>query len=142
MTIREVVQRFLDIYASGDLKPLHTLFAPDFEFELLPKSLDVRSRKKEEFIEWVGGVFRAFAGGRVKIEIVEVIEVPKSRKVVVHVSSSRFSFRRGRSCNSHHMEYIFTFTLDESGTKVVHLREFLDSNMAVQYSSQGFVVQG
>ncbi|KZV83771.1 hypothetical protein EXIGLDRAFT_842684 [Exidia glandulosa HHB12029] len=139
MTIREVVQRFLDIYASGDLKPLHTLFAPEFEFELLPKSLGVRSRKKEEFIEWVGGVFKAFAGGRVKIEILELIEVPQSRKVVVHAKSYDTTLANGTPYN---MEYIFTFTLDETGTKVVHLTEFLDSNMAVQYSSQGFVVQG
>ncbi|KZV83789.1 hypothetical protein EXIGLDRAFT_777230 [Exidia glandulosa HHB12029] len=133
--IQAALQVFIDAYARGDITPLCTLFAPEFEIELLPKSMNVVPRNKEEYLSWIRGVLSTFRDGQ--LEVVELIEAPDSRKGTVHTRSYDTALANGTP----HMEYIWIITFDETLNKIVHVKEFFDSGLHVRLREQGLVVQ-
>ncbi|KZV89867.1 hypothetical protein EXIGLDRAFT_838191 [Exidia glandulosa HHB12029] len=137
--IQKVIQAFIAAYASGDLTPLRThLCTPDFSFEILPKSMGIPIRRGEEYFEWAKGGGWAFREGKVKMEVVELVEVGEVRKAVVHTKSVDTYLANG---TPYHMEYIWTITLDETLSKIVHVKEFLDSNVYVGLREKGLVTK-
>jgi len=117
----------LDGYKHLSVQALTDPLAPNFTQQLLPSSLAMPARSKEEFAKHAGMVTSIFSSFAMLPIPGQVFEDPAQNAVVAHC---RMVGELKNGLGPWENECMITMRFDESGTKVVEHREFVDSARA------------
>ncbi|KAL4919210.1 hypothetical protein BDW62DRAFT_200090 [Aspergillus aurantiobrunneus] len=125
-------QRFISYFASLDKSIFEPLLAEDYYHEFVPAALHLPGPfDRAGFLAHTSGLNKLMTGFSVFAK--EYTESDTGNQVVVW-ATSKTQFREevkddgiAREEWEHGGEYVFMFTMDESGEKVVKTIEFLDS---------------
>lgn len=126
----QTAKKFIDHFATLDVKILETILSDDYYHEFAPSSLNPPGPfSKQGFLDHHSGLDHVMTGFPVFAK--EYIDSESSNSVTVW-ATSRTIFREDAKDASiadwdYEGEYIFLFTFDASGEKIVRTIEFLDS---------------
>ncbi|KAK4168444.1 hypothetical protein QBC43DRAFT_341667 [Cladorrhinum sp. PSN259] len=127
----ETIRRLLDGYSSLSTKKLAEPLSSDFEHHVLPTSLGMPSRNKEEFALCAAGIFSIF--DTFHMIPTNIYEDGKRDVVVIHArmkATPRKSIKGSR--DEWDNECVLIIQLSKDGKQVTKLEEFVDSVMAVE----------
>ncbi|KAH8692713.1 hypothetical protein BGW36DRAFT_385023 [Talaromyces proteolyticus] len=126
----KIAKQFIDHFATLDTQILKTILSENYHHEFAPSSLNPPGPfNKQGFFEHHAGLDTVLAGFPVTAK--EYIDSESSNSVTVW-ATSRAVFRDDAKDASisdweYEGEYIFIFTFDPTGEKIVRTIEFLDS---------------
>lgn len=121
------VNALLDGYGSLSVSRLLEPLADDFHHQVLPESLQMKKRNKEEFARHARGMFDIFDSFRMIPQF--MTEDAQRGVVVVHAHMQgmiRVIFEEWRN------ECVMIIRLSEDGTKIIEVQEFVDSIKAAE----------
>ena len=121
------VNALLDGYGSLSVARLLKPLADDFHHQVLPESLQMESRNREEFARHAKGIFEIFESFRMIPSC--VIEDVERGVVVVH---ARMQGTLKPACEEWNNECIMIIWLSDDRTKIIGIKEFVDSMKAVE----------
>ncbi|KAK3987953.1 hypothetical protein QBC44DRAFT_371454 [Cladorrhinum sp. PSN332] len=127
----ETIRRLLDGYSSLSTKKLAEPLSSNFTHHVLPTSLGMPSRNKEEFALCAAGIFSIFQD--FNMIPTNIYEDAKRDVVVIHArmrATPRNGSRGGK--NEWDNECVLIVQLSKDGKQVTKLEEFVDSVMAVE----------
>ncbi|KAK4228652.1 hypothetical protein QBC38DRAFT_388235, partial [Podospora fimiseda] len=128
---RETIRRLLDGYSSLSTKKLSEPLSPDFTHHILPSSLDMPSRNKDEFALCAAGIFSIFED--FKMMPTNIYEDNNRDVVVIHARMRATPRKRINGAKQlWDNECVLIVQLSKDGKQVTRLEEFVDSVMAVE----------
>lgn len=103
-----------------DVAAYISLRSPDCIREIVPKSLKISQADNDTYerhLNRLHPIFRNF-----ELTVNDVVEDRDARKICMWLSA-----RADTVVGEYVNEYVWTMTFDESGEKIVHMREFVDA---------------
>ncbi|KAI0081029.1 hypothetical protein K474DRAFT_1657217 [Panus rudis PR-1116 ss-1] len=121
---------WLSAITQGDMKTLDEVLDDNFVCTVLPLTIGVPVRKKQEWIKFIDGGFKKYYDFTFKV--LQIVE--GERHIVAHVTSDAKTITGGRYNNT----YIFFWELTKptqegERPKLVVLKEFMDSLYATGF---------
>ncbi|KAF8589497.1 hypothetical protein K439DRAFT_1253540, partial [Ramaria rubella] len=120
--------KWIDGFNCWDIDQITSVLSNDYTHHILPKTLGVKSRNKEEFREYFTGILPMFQDFKVTIH--EIVE--GAGKLVIHASSTATSTTGYPYANEYNL-ILHLVSQGEGLPKISMIKEFVDSKFAVEF---------
>ncbi|KAK5659628.1 hypothetical protein OQA88_832 [Cercophora sp. LCS_1] len=119
-TLHQTALAVIDAYNAWDIEKIMAVRAPECIHEMQPKTLGIPPMDNTAYEAWQKSIMPAFRN--FKVEVLEVIEDKGDNKVAIWAKSSAET-----PAGPYGNEYMIVMHMNETGDKLVLLREFADS---------------
>ncbi|TCD64738.1 hypothetical protein EIP91_003694 [Steccherinum ochraceum] len=127
---RQTVFTFIQALRDSNYEILDQTLSEDFMFEILPRSLGIPMRRKDEWLKTCRSSNILEPGYRV--DVIDINESPG--RIWIHATI----FARAKTGQSYENEYMLMFRLAENSAgepKITWLREFMDSLYTTHFAN-------
>ena len=117
---RQTAEKLVASFNAMDLPAIFSIRSPECMRQILPQSLEIASQDNDTFtrsLEYLIPAFRNFS-----LTQHDLIEDLEARKIVLWLTA-----RADTAAGEYRNEYIWILKFDESGTKLVDIKEYVDA---------------
>lgn len=117
---RQTAEAIVAAYNVMDIDRIMSFRSPECIRQIVPLSLGLKPQDNAKFLTELRKLQPIFSNFSLTVN--DVLEDQRSRRVCMWLSA-----RADTAAGEYVNEYVWTMTFDQSGTKLVHIREFVDT---------------